>query len=94
VARAPLALERLSVTDEGKLRCALKHPYSNGTTHFLSEPLDLLARLVPGKTRKKYTHEPDPSDQPIRPSQQQPSDAIRLTSAQRLERAFEFDVRY
>ena len=46
VARSPLALERLSVTDEGKLRYALKHPYSNGTTHFLFEPLDLLARLA------------------------------------------------
>ena len=31
---------------EGKLRSALKHPYSNGTTHFLFEPLDLLARLA------------------------------------------------
>ena len=46
VARPPLALERLSVTDEGKLRYALKHPYSNGTTHFLFEPLDLLAKLA------------------------------------------------
>jgi len=42
----PLALERLSVTDEGKLRYALKHPYSNGTTHFLFEPLDLIAKLA------------------------------------------------
>jgi hypothetical protein len=46
VARPPLTLERLSVTDEGKLRYALKQPYSNGTTHFLFEPLDLLARLA------------------------------------------------
>jgi len=46
VSRPPLALERLSVTEEGKLRYALKHPYSNGTTHFLFEPLDLLARLA------------------------------------------------
>ena len=99
VARPPLALERLSVTDEGKLRYALKHPYSNGTTHFLFEPLDLLARLaalvprprvnltryhgvfapnsklrarvVPGRSHKKHTHKPDPSDQPIRHSPQQ-----------------------
>ena len=46
VARAPLALERLSVTDEGKLRYARKHPYANGATHFLFEPRDLLARLA------------------------------------------------
>jgi len=46
VARPPLALERLSVTDEGELRYALKRPYSNGTTHFLFEPLVLLAKLA------------------------------------------------
>ena len=46
VARPPLALERLSVTDEGKLRYALKHPYANGTTHFLLESLDFIARLA------------------------------------------------
>ncbi len=38
VARPPLALERLSVTDDGKLHYALKRPYSNGTTHFLFDP--------------------------------------------------------
>lgn len=46
VARPPLALERLSVTNEGKLRYALKHPYSNGTTHFLFEPMDFIAKLA------------------------------------------------
>jgi len=46
VARPPLALERLSVTHEGKLRYALKRLYSNGTTHFLFEPLDFIARLA------------------------------------------------
>ena len=124
VARPPLALERLSVTDEGKLRYALKHPYSNGTTHFLFEPLDLLARLaalvprprvnltryhgvfapnsksrarlVPAKPRSKRTRKPDASNQPASPrqpeSQPELSDSPRLTWAQRLKRAFEFDV--
>lgn len=46
VARPPLALDRLSVTDDGRLRYALKHPFSDGTTHFLFHPLDLLARLA------------------------------------------------
>jgi ribosomal protein S27E len=46
VARPPLALERLSVMDDGRLRYALKHPYTDGTTHFLFQPLDLLARLA------------------------------------------------
>ena len=34
------------MTDDGKLRYALKRPYSNGTTHFLFHPLDLLAKLA------------------------------------------------
>ena len=34
------------MTDDGKLRYALKHPYLNGTTHFLFDPLDLLAKLA------------------------------------------------
>ena len=120
VARPPLALERLSVTDEGKLRYALKHPYSNGTTHFLFEPLDLLARLaalvprprvnltryhgvfapnskfraplVPGKPRKPRAHKPDSSNQSSRPNQMQPTEPSQLNWAQRLKRAFEFDV--
>lgn len=46
VARPPLALERFSVTNEGKLRYALKNPYANGTTHFLFEPLDFIAKLA------------------------------------------------
>jgi len=37
---------QLSVTDEGTLRYALKHPYANGTTQFLFEPLDFIARLA------------------------------------------------
>lgn len=120
VARPPLALERLSVTDEGKLRYALKHPYSNGTTHFLFEPLDLLARLaalvprprlnltryhgvfasnsklrdrvVPGRPRKPRAHKPDSSNPSNRPNQSQPTESSPLTWAQRLKRAFEFDV--
>lgn len=120
VARPPLALERLSVTDDGKLRYALKHPYSNGTTHFLFEPLDLLARLaalvprprvnltryhgvfapnsklrariVPGKPLKARNRPADPSKQPNKPGQPEPLELHRLTWAQRLRRAFEFDI--
>ena len=119
VARPPLALERLSVTDEGKLRYALKHPYSNGTTHFLFEPLDLLAKLaalvprprvnltryhgvfapnsilraciVPGKPRKKRTTQNATSNLPNR-SSPETAEPAQLTWAQRLKRAFEFDV--
>lgn len=54
VARPPLALERLSLTDVGKLLYALKQPYSNGTTHFLFEPLDLLAKLAALVPRPRF----------------------------------------
>jgi hypothetical protein len=58
VARPPLALDRLSVTDEGKLRYALKHPYSNGTTHFLFEPLELIAKLAALVPRPRANYAP------------------------------------
>jgi len=46
VTRPPLALERLSNDSQGRLIYALKRPFSNGTTHFVFEPLDLLAKLA------------------------------------------------
>ena len=116
----PHPKERLSVTDEGKLRYALKHPYSNGTTHFLFEPLDLLAKLavlvprprvqltryhgvfapnstlraciVPGKPRKKRTMQNATSNLPNRASKPETAEPTQLNWAQRLKRAFEFDV--
>jgi hypothetical protein len=47
---------------------------------------------VPAKPRKKHTQKLDASNQPIRPTQPKPDDPTRLTWAQRLKRAFEFDV--
>ena len=111
---------RLSVTDECKLRYALKHPYSKGTTHFLFEPLDLRAKLaalvprpgvnltryhgafapnstlraqiVPGKPRKKHTTQTATSNLQNRTSEPETAEPTQLTWAQRLKRAFEFDV--
>ncbi len=46
VSRAPLALERLSIDGDGLVVYELKHPFSDGTTHMLFEPLDFIARLA------------------------------------------------
>jgi hypothetical protein len=39
VARPALAIERLSLTGQGKIRYRLKTPYRGGTTHVICEPL-------------------------------------------------------
>ena len=46
VARPPVATERLSLTEGGLVRCALKTPYRDGTTHVIFEPEDFMARLA------------------------------------------------
>jgi Putative transposase len=46
VSRPPIAVERLALTSAGQVRYALKTPYSDGTTHIVLEPLDLMARLA------------------------------------------------
>ena len=46
VARPPVATERLSLTEGGLVRCALKTPYRDGTTHVILEPEDFMARLA------------------------------------------------
>ena len=42
----PIALERLSVDGDGLVVYQLKHPFRDGTTHVLFEPLDFIARLA------------------------------------------------
>jgi hypothetical protein len=46
VARGPIALDRLSVDGDGLVVYQLKHPFRDGTTHVLFEPLDFIARLA------------------------------------------------
>jgi hypothetical protein len=41
-----VAVERLALTPQGRVRYRLKTPYRDGTTHILLEPLDFLARLA------------------------------------------------
>lgn len=46
VSRPPVATERLSLTQGGNIRYALKTPYRDGTTHVIFEPEDFIARLA------------------------------------------------
>lgn len=46
VSRPPIALERLSIDGDGLVVYELKHPFRDGTTHVLFEPLDFMARLA------------------------------------------------
>lgn len=46
ISRPALAVERLSLTEQGLIRYRLKTPYRDGTTDVLFEPLDFLARLA------------------------------------------------
>ena len=44
--RPPVARDRLQWTDDGQVRLELRRPWSDGTTHLLFEPVELLARLA------------------------------------------------
>lgn len=45
-ARPPVALERLSQTPDGKILYRLKTEYSDGTTHVLFDPIELVEKVV------------------------------------------------
>ena len=44
--RPPLATERLEELPDGRLKYTFRHPWRDGTTAVIMEPLDLLARLA------------------------------------------------
>ena len=46
VTRPAPALERLSTNGDGQVVYQLKTPYRDGTTHYVFDPLDFLARLA------------------------------------------------
>jgi len=47
VSRPAIAEKRLSLTHHGKVRCELKTPYRDGTTHVIFEPVDFTAPAHP-----------------------------------------------
>ena len=44
--RPPVAQERLQLTDDGQVRLALRHPWRDGTTALVFDPVELLGRLA------------------------------------------------
>ena len=46
IARPAVSNERLSVNDRGQVLYRLKHPFRNGTTHVVLDPIDFIARLA------------------------------------------------
>ena len=46
IARPALSNERLSVNERGQVVYRLKHPFRDGTTHVVLDPLDFIARLA------------------------------------------------
>jgi len=44
--RPPIALERLSVSGDGRVRLQLRHRWADGTTHLEWDPIDFLGRLA------------------------------------------------
>jgi hypothetical protein len=56
ISRPAVSVERLARTAQGDVRYRLKTPYRGRATHFLLEPLDLLAgvRLGCGVARRDY----------------------------------------
>ena len=46
VLRPPVATDRLHLTDDGRVRLSLRHPWSDGTTDLVFTPLELLERLA------------------------------------------------
>jgi hypothetical protein len=46
VLRPPVALDRLHLTSEGRVRVSLREPWRDGTTDFVFDPVDFLGRLA------------------------------------------------
>ena len=46
IARPAVSNERLSVNDRGQVVYRLKHPFHDGTTHVVLDPMDFIARLA------------------------------------------------
>ena len=84
-----MASERLALTPSGQVRCTLKTPYRDGTTHLVLEPLDLMARLaalVTPARRGMGAAKPPVAHQPPTPRQ------VAMNWAKRLKRVFGIEI--
>ena len=55
-----VSTKRLSLTRNGQVRYELKTPYSNGTTHVLFEPLDIMYRMYGMPRAQEAQERPSP----------------------------------
>jgi hypothetical protein len=46
ITRPPIATQRLSVDSQGRVVYTYRHPFRDGSTHVVLEPLDFIARLA------------------------------------------------
>ena len=46
ILRAPVAAERVHLTSDGQVRLSLRHPWRDGTTAFVFDPVEFLGRLA------------------------------------------------
>ena len=106
VARPPVSNERLSVNEHSQVVYKLKHPFRNGTTHVVMDPLAFIARLaalVPrprvNLTRYHGVFAPNFKHRKLIVLRHQPSPRrdphnplAPLTWMQRLKRVFNIDI--
>ena len=109
IARPALSNERLSVNDRGQVVYRLKHPFGDGTTHVVLDPIDFIARLaalVPrprahltryhGVFAPNFKHRHRIIPNPVHPSAREPQAArpAPMRWMQRLKRVFHIDIEY
>jgi len=54
--QTPVTPERLAVAADGEVRLALRHPWADGTTHVVFDPVELLGRLAVLVPRPRVIH--------------------------------------
>jgi hypothetical protein len=95
ILRPPVALERMEKRVDGTISYKLKHPYSDGTTHVVFSPMELLEKLValiprPRAHLVRYhgVLAPNSHIRPkvIRQSERKPSEALNLIPGSREKR--------
>ena len=109
IARPPVSNERLSVNDRGQVVYRLKHPFSDGTTHVVLDPIDFIARLaalIPrprahliryhGVFAPNFNHRHRIIPNPVHQSarEPQPSRHAPMRWMQRLKRVFHIDIEH
>ena len=109
IARPALSNERLSVNDRGQIVYRLKHPFGDGTTHVVLDPMDFIARLaalVPrprahltryhGVFAPNFKHRHRIIPNPVHQSALEPhaSRPASMSWMQRLKRVFRIDIEH